>query len=931
MPFISDLGQYKSDRITSISEGTAIRESTVIFKAKLTDPDSHQVKLQIELRQINEPFTGMDDGGILNSDFVNSGSGATIIRPALIERKYHWRVRAIDSRGIATNWQEFGISGNVDFLIGDWSAFTEVSQKDFSYTTNVVPNVYQSLGNGLSGTATAIELRGFPAYWWTDLVKFSILECRSQLVGFNVQFSNFECSHITETFVVRPDSSGYINQPINITFNPDKYYAIFFYQDWKISGSTNLDNYPNGSIGSFGSVNVGELKQAYFYLVGAKMASPSPILKDPVIIVPGIMGSWWKKVLPGLSASELVLDPIQHTYDDLFNALATNGYTPGQTLFSFPYDWRNDNRITASVLRDKIIEIKSICNCQKVDIITHSMGGLVARYYIESNLYQNDIDQLILLGTPNKGAPKSYLAWEAGVSDSSFDTLVFTILAKAEGFNNSYDYVRNKPLTSVKQLLPVYNYLKNAISGNLLTYPNGYPENLFLGNSDADLGLNSPSGLLKLEESGVRIINIIGDNSVNNTINVIRIINDPSRLPLWEHGYPENYDGIFGDHGLELGGGDGTVPLTSAQSLNLSNVQQVVINSEHSELPTNAFDEVFQILTGNPTNPIQPTSLIKKLLIIPVFSPVDIQIIDPLGRRMGKDFSTNQEFNEIPLAYYTGFGHPELEFVTIPNPLDGEYQIKTQGTGAGEYTINTIFISDTTSTETAFNAKTQTELIEDLKFSFNSNAPETTLIQPMDNIPPTITHSGIQKEYLINFPPVIFTFSAQDDITGVFNISAKLDGQPIASGDLINFTAPGHHTIEIKAEDFVGNVTTTVISFDVIYQFGGFLPPIKTDGTGIYKLGRTLPIKFQLIDVNGQFIANAIAKLTITKIDNGILGGEEIPLSTSAADTDNLFRYDIINNQYIYNLSTDAMSTGRWQLKTRLDDGKIYTVNISIR
>ena len=139
------------------------------------------------------------------------------------------------------------------------------------------------------------------------------------------------------------------------------------------------------------------------------------------------------------------------------------------------------------------------------------------------------------------------------------------------------------------------------------------------------------------------------------------------------------------------------------------------------------------------------------------------------------------------------------------------------------------------------------------------------------------------------------------------------------------------NTIEIKAEDFVGNAATTVISFDVIYQFGGFLPPVKTDGTGIYKFGRTLPIKFQLTDAHSQFIANATAKLTIAKIDNGILGGEEIPLSTSAADTDNLFRYDIINNQYIYNLSTDTMSLGTWQLKAILDDGKAYSVIISIR
>ena len=107
--------------------------------------------------------------------------------------------------------------------------------------------------------------------------------------------------------------------------------------------------------------------------------------------------------------------------------------------------------------------------------------------------------------------------------------------------------------------------------------------------------------------------------------------------------------------------------------------------------------------------------------------------------------------------------------------------------------------------------------------------------------------------------------------------------------------------------------------------------PILTDGSGIYKQGRTLPVKFQLTDINNNFVSTAIANLFLIKVSEGIPGGEEIPLSTSNADTGNQFRYSQEDNQYIYNLSTDTLTPGSWQLKIKLDDNKEYKVLIAIR
>ena len=64
-------------------------------------------------------------------------------------------------------------------------------------------------------------------------------------------------------------------------------------------------------------------------------------------------------------------------------------------------------------------------------------------------------------------------------------------------------------------------------------------------------------------QSDIDITNIIG-KSGSNTISNIRIT-DSDKLPLWQHGYPERYDWIIGDKGLEIGIGDGTVPEYSSK------------------------------------------------------------------------------------------------------------------------------------------------------------------------------------------------------------------------------------------------------------------------------------------------------------------------------------------------------------------------------
>jgi hypothetical protein len=111
--------------------------------------------------------------------------------------------------------------------------------------------------------------------------------------------------------------------------------------------------------------------------------------------------------------------------------------------------------------------------------------------------------------------------------------------------------------------------------------------------------------------------------------------------------------------------------------------------------------------------------------------------------------------------------------------------------------------------------------------------------------------------------------------------------------------------------------------------FGGFQPPIKTDGSGIYKQGSILPIKFQLTNASGTIITNHGAQLFVAKIINNVVGSDQAPHSSSVANKTNFFR--VTGSYYNYDLDTSSMTPGMWLLKVVLDDGTSHTVVISIK
>ncbi len=147
----------------------------------------------------------------------------------------------------------------------------------------------------------------------------------------------------------------------------------------------------------------------------------------------------------------------ENAYKNLVDVLHEGGYQlegrpldPGKnyyTLFQFSYDWRRDLRESAAKLHQFILEKRKYLQKQyealygiknydvQFDIIGHSMGGLVSRYYLrfgDAELpAENEkpvitwagskyVDRLIILGTPNAGYLDTLLEMQKGRSVPPF-------------------------------------------------------------------------------------------------------------------------------------------------------------------------------------------------------------------------------------------------------------------------------------------------------------------------------------------------------------------------------------------------------------------------------------------------------------------------------------------------------------------------------
>jgi pimeloyl-ACP methyl ester carboxylesterase len=158
----------------------------------------------------------------------------------------------------------------------------------------------------------------------------------------------------------------------------------------------------------------------------------------------------------GVTAVRLV--PDVHMIPDVWgidgyssiSAMITSTFdlVPDKTFIELPYDWRRDNRVAARKLAATALpalhERRNENPDAKLVLVGHSMGGLVARYFLECMDGWKDTRMLITFGTPYRGSLNALNFIANGFSKKVGPFKVADLSQLLRSF------------TSVYQLLPIY-------------------------------------------------------------------------------------------------------------------------------------------------------------------------------------------------------------------------------------------------------------------------------------------------------------------------------------------------------------------------------------------------------------------------------------------------------------------------------------------
>lgn len=110
---------------------------------------------------------------------------------------------------------------------------------------------------------------------------------------------------------------------------------------------------------------------------------------NPVILLHGILGQ-------------------RHVYWNVFkHRLHRDGFRYHECII--PYGLLGDLRLAASFLKDKVDATLRGDGAKKVDLVCHSAGGLVARYYMMYLGGRTKVERIVTMGSPHQGTYFSYV------------------------------------------------------------------------------------------------------------------------------------------------------------------------------------------------------------------------------------------------------------------------------------------------------------------------------------------------------------------------------------------------------------------------------------------------------------------------------------------------------------------------------------------
>jgi len=447
-------------------------------------------------------------------------------------------------------------------------------------------------------------------------------------------------------------------------------------------------------------------------------------MHPPIVVIPGIMGSrllegnrqiWPPIVWPPADFSfsldrmainntlsvpdykkNMQLLPVRDreygandTYKSLCDKLSAA--FPERAIYFFSYDFRQSNQDTSEVLESFINGL----GVDKVDLVCHSMGGLVASQYIARNPANGSkIRRIITLGTPYEGAPM--LLHVAAMGD-----LHQTDSGFASVLDKLFDEWPKKIVNLVALLSGLTFNVRTGMPGSAelsptLDFAREHPFKSDLYAYKTSLKVSEYQSILTALFSSIPYSRVLsaqnnikssdGAGILSSHMNSTFLVGSGKRTITSVMFLP----GTFIITDLGFGSGDGTVPYESATMLgNMPQSKIKVFQADHGELAAreDCVKEIITILrtdenflyTGEPAI-VASTPY----TVIRAACPVDISIRkneETLTNNPGV-FSESASFGEMYLLGEDG----NIKLFVLD---DGDYDVKMHGTGDGtmDYSI----------------------------------------------------------------------------------------------------------------------------------------------------------------------------------------------------------------------------------------------------
>ncbi len=329
----------------------------------------------------------------------------------------------------------------------------------------------------------------------------------------------------------------------------------------------------------------------------------------------------------------------QDTYKTLVDMLCDT--YPDREVYVFSYDFREDNAESAKELNSLIEDVIGD-EWTKVDIICHSMGGLVASSYVKQ-FGDECISHIITMGTPYEGAPKlvnAVLNWDALTNryednDHWWGFNLSTISDSALGLAGLTKEVK-AGFPSIAQLAPTENmfddyyyyrrhrggFLWSNISDYVISYDDykGIMNNIFGNNFSKAEDFHSS---IKNDED----INIL--TSMSNSYFAVGIDQPTIGALVFNEG-----DSLSSLECVDLlyeYDGDGTVPYLSStmdEHTNDFGYRFLEVNDDHTGIVSNqkVLDWIKDVLSRNYSEITNDEGENIKYIVIRIACPVDVNI-----------------------------------------------------------------------------------------------------------------------------------------------------------------------------------------------------------------------------------------------------------------------------------------------------------------